>query len=445
VSAHKTERVSGTEKRVSWILDSGCTDHIVNDDSLLDEYVSLEKPIDVKLGDGRILRATKLGKVKANFEVYNKRSEITLHNVFYVEGMKQNLISYSKVTDKNKIMSYGNNSKIYNQYKELIALARKEGNLYHMISYVKTNVNKEMKVSLAKNNKMTLKEKWHRALGHVNFQYLNKMCSERWLTDLPSELESEFIKCAMCIEGKMSNQPFKNNRKKSQHILECIHTDVNGPHPTDGNNGEKYFVTFIDDYSKLAKVYCIKRKSEVSNCFIEYVNLVENITGKKVKNFVCDNGKEYMNSTMYNFIRDKGIHLIPCPPYVHELNGVAERYNRSIMDMARCLLKEANVNRKFWPEVIKAAAYLKNRTLTNTIENKSPYEIFFGEKPSAKHLKIYGSKVFVRVPDQLRKSKWDDKAKLGILLGYTETGYRILIDNKVINARHVDVIEGVYA
>lgn len=60
-----------------------------------------------------------------------------------------------------------------------------------------------------------------------------------------------------------------------------------------------------------------------------------------------------------------------------------------------------------------------------------------------KHLKIYWSKVFVRVPDQLRKSKWDDKAKLGILLGYTETGYKILIDNKVINARHVDVIEGV--
>ena len=133
--------------------------------------------------------------------------------------------------------------------------------------------------------------------------------------------------------------------------------------------------------------------------------------------------------------------MIPCPLYVHELNGVAERYNRSIMDMARCLLKEAKVNRMYWPEIIKAVAYLKNTIIANTIENKSPFEIFFKEKRNVNHLKIYGSKIFVRILEQLRKSKWDDKAKLGILLGYTETGYRILVNNRIIDVRHVDVIE----
>ena len=132
--------------------------------------------------------------------------------------------------------------------------------------------------------------------------------------------------------------------------------------------------------------------------------------------------------------------MIPCPPYVHELNGVAETYNRSITDMTRCLLKEAKVNRLYWPEIIRAAAYLKNRTIANTIENKSPFEIFFNKKPDVKHLKIYGSKVFVRIPEQSRKSKWDDKAKLGILLGYTETGYRILVNNRMIDASVICVI-----
>lgn len=111
------------------------------------------------------------------------------------------------------------------------------------------------------------------------------------------------------------------------------------------------------------------------------------------------------------------------------------------MDIARCLLKEAKVNRMFWPEVVKAAAYLKNRTLANTIERKSPYEIFFNERPNAKYLKVYGSKIFVRIPEQLRKSKWDDKVKLGVLLGYTETGYRVLVDNRIINTRYVNVIK----
>lgn len=126
---------------------------------------------------------------------------------------------------------------------------------------------------------------------------------------------------------------------------------------------------------------------------------------------------------------------------MHELNGVAERFNRSIMDMSRCLMSEAKVNRKYWPEIVKTAPYLKNRILANTIETKTPYELFFNERPSAKYLKIYGSKVFVRTPEQLRKTKWDDKAKVGILLGYSEMGYRVLINNKIIDARHVDIIE----
>ena len=88
-------------------------------------------------------------------------------------------------------------------------------------------------------------------------------------------------------------------------------------------------------------------------------------------------------------------------PYVHELNGTAERYNRAIMDSAGCLLAESKVEKRYWPEVVCAAAYLNNRTIANTVvRKKSPYEIFFGDKPDAKYLKLYGSKVFVRVPER---------------------------------------------
>lgn len=108
--------------------------------------------------------------------------------------------------------------------------------------------------------------------------------------------------------------------------------------------------------------------------------------------------------------------------------------------MGRCLMREAKIHRRYWPEIMKTVAYLKNRSIANTAENKTPYEIFFGKKPNVKHLKIYGSRVFVRVPEALRK-KWDDKAQLGVLVGYNENGYRVLINNRVINARHVQVVE----
>lgn len=126
---------------------------------------------------------------------------------------------------------------------------------------------------------------------------------------MPKELESEHMKCKICIQSKMHNLPFKNNRKQAKEILEIIHTDLNGPHSTVGNNGEKYFLSFVDEYSKLAKVYCIKSKSEVYDCFVQYINLVENLTDKRVKTIRCDNGKEYLNSNIYKFVKDKGIYI----------------------------------------------------------------------------------------------------------------------------------------
>ncbi|CAK1597951.1 unnamed protein product [Parnassius mnemosyne] len=288
---------------------------------------------------------------------------------------------------------------------------------------------------------MSKKEKLHRTMGHINFKNLESMCKNELLEGLPKDIEYEYLKCAICIENKMHNLPFHNNRRKAEEILEIVHTDLNGPHQTTGYNKEKYFLSFIDDYSKLVKVYCIRSKDEVYDYLLQYVNEVQNLTGKTIKELRFDNGKEYMNGRVFQFAKEKGIIIKPCPAYVHQLNGTAERYNRTLMDMGRCLLSEAKVERKFWPEVIKTAAYLKNRTLTNTIERKTPYEIFFKRKPSVQNLKLYGSRVFVRIREERRRSKWDKKAEVGILLGYTDTGYRVLINNRVIIARNCDIIE----
>lgn len=428
----------GNVCEIEWLLDSGCTDHLINTDKHFYEFVDLKTPAKVKLPDGKEIKATKLGNIKVKFNHKFGNSKITLQNVYYVEGIKRNLLSYSKITKTCTIVSKNHYSKIYDQNRLLLAEARKVNELYIMKSLVLENFENNI---YANSIKLTDKEKWHRALGHVNFDYLNKLVTNKLLNGLPEKLENCDMKCANCIQSKMTNIPFENDRTKTTGILELIHTDLNGPHNTVGFGGEKYFLTFVDDYSKCGKTYCIKNKSETADCLIEYVNLVENKFNVKVKKLQCDNGKEYLNQEIYKFIKQKGIELLPCPPYVHELNGVAERYNRSAMDIGRCLMREAKIDRIYWPEIIKTVSYLKNRTLANTVENKTPYEIFFGEKPNVKHLKIYGSRVFVRIPETLRKSKWDDKAKVGVLVGYNNNSYRVLVNGRIINARHVQVIE----
>ena len=72
-----------------------------------------------------------------------------------------------------------------------------------------------------------------------------------------------------------------------------------------GSDGEKFFLSFIDDYSNCSKVYCIKSKSETASCFNEYAKLVENKFNKRVKKLNCDNGKEYLNKEIYQFINEK--------------------------------------------------------------------------------------------------------------------------------------------
>ena len=84
--------------------------------------------------------------------------------------------------------------------------------------------------------------------------------------------------------------------------------------------------------------------------------------------------------------------------------------------------------------------YLKNRTITKTCENKTPIEILLRRKPNINNLRLYGSIVFVRISEFKINSKWHKKADIGILVGYENVGYRILVNNKIIIARHVEFI-----
>ena len=239
--------------QIDWILDSGCSDHIINDENLFSESKSLKNLINVKVGDGRILKGTKIGNVVTYFMVNGVRKKIKINNVYYVKNMDKNLISFAKVTDENKVESIGNFSKIYNRTNELIGVAYKEYGLYKMISFLERK-----EASVGNTEKMTEKEKFHRMLGHVSFQYLDTMSRDKLVDGSPENFEPVYLKCGTSIQNKMRNLPFRNDRSRASEILELVHTDLNGPHNTTGFDGSKYFLTFIDDYSKCAVVYTIK-------------------------------------------------------------------------------------------------------------------------------------------------------------------------------------------
>ena len=145
---------------LQWLLDSGCTDHIINSVDYFDKCIDLKEPINIYLGDNRYIKATKIGNVVSYFDAFGKKNEVNMSNVFYAEKMSTNLISFGKLTDNNTIISKGNIAKIIDKNNELIAVAYKENRIYKIKSILK---HRENYVNTAEcksnNNSMSLKGK----------------------------------------------------------------------------------------------------------------------------------------------------------------------------------------------------------------------------------------------------------------------------------------------
>jgi transposase InsO family protein len=122
-----------------------------------------------------------------------------------------------------------------------------------------------------------------------------------------------------------------------------IHSDVWGPAQNVSLGGSRYFVSFIDDYTRHTWIYLIKRKSEVFDRFRDLKGFVENEPGRKIRCLRSDSGKEYFSGQFNGYLRQMGIRREFSCRYMPEENGVAERKNRSIVEAAWAMLEEKSL------------------------------------------------------------------------------------------------------
>jgi hypothetical protein len=191
-------------------------------------------------------------------------------------------------------------------------------------------------------------------------------------------------------------------------------------------------------------VYFLKSKAEVAGVFLRFKNWVENQSGHKIQIVRSDNGTKYTSNKFAQFCHDAGIEHQYTTPYTPQQNGVSERKNRTIMEMARCLLFEKDLPKKFWAEAVNTAVFLLNRLPTRALQHKTPYEVWHGYKPSLQNLKVFGCLCFTHIP-QVKRDKLDRKAKAGIFVGYSNVtkGYRVYqpATEKVIISRDIKFVE----
>ena len=148
----------------------------------------------------------------------------------------------------------------------------------------------------------------------------------------------------------------------------------------------------------MAWVYPLKRKSDAYVIFRQWKPLVENETGECSMLFRTDNGGEYTSDAFVEYLQNEGIHHQTTTPHTSAENGKSECLHRTIMNHACAIQCDSNLPPNMWREAMKAASHLKNRTPTRTLEDKTPFEMWYGERPDVSHLRKLGCKVWVHIP-----------------------------------------------
>lgn len=200
---------------------------------------------------------------------------------------------------------------------------------------------------------------WHQRLGHVKGTTLKKLGETNNII-----FKDGLSFCKGCVEGKLSKKPFKSvGDIRSTHKLQLVHSDI-CTMEIESMGGSKYFVTFIDDYSRYCTVYFMKSKAEV----LDKLRLFQAETrrhGYTIATLRSDNGGEYTSNEFTEYLRSQGIYQELTAPYTPDQNGVSERFNRTLCEFARAMLCHADLSKSYWAEVLSTAAYIRNRVSTS--------------------------------------------------------------------------------
>jgi transposase InsO family protein len=211
---------------------------------------------------------------------------------------------------------------------------------------------------------------------------------------------NDIDKCEFCSQAKITKSSHKSVIRKTEP-MELIHSDICELDGTLTRNNKRYFITFIDDFSDYTVVYLMKNKSDAFDMFKMFVNEIENQFSMKIKRFRSDRGTEYNSSLFIDFYKQHGIIHETTAPYSPEMNGKAERKNRTLTELVVAIMLTSGAASHWWGEIILTVCYVLNR-VPKSKEMVSPYEKLKKRQPNLSYLRTWGCLAYVRIPDPKR-------------------------------------------
>jgi hypothetical protein len=430
--AFKSPQYDQSQSKI-WYLDSGCSNHMCG---IKEWFFDLDTNFreTVRLGDNSQMKVVGKGNVKLQLNGITQ----VVTGVYYIPELKNNLLSIGQLQQKQITVVFKNDyCKVYHQEKGLLMTSQMATNkLYPIIA--------EAKLACLQSKCEDITNLWHCRYGHLNFKSLIHLQQKNMVRGLPKLEDSKQV-CSDCLIGKQHRDSIPKTSNCSSTIrLELVHSDICGPITPASNSNSRYILTFIDDFSRKTWIYFLLNKSSALDQFKNFRSMVEKETGEVIACLRTYRGGEFTSIDFRNYCEENGIKRQLTAAYTPQQNGIAERKNRTLLDMVRSMISSKNIPKSFWAEAVNWANYVLNRSPAAAINDVTPEEAWSTIKPSVKHFRVFGCIAYAHVPDAQRK-KLDNKSVKCIFLGVSEESkaYRLYnpVTKKKIISRDVVFIE----
>lgn len=413
-------------------LDSGATAYVVNSRDLLSNF-KFSSNESVSTASGEEFTIQGMGERLLNFGSHT----LNLSNVILCESIQANFISVRALADKGFKTTFIDDQAIVTFKEETVfhASIEKETDLYKVI-HVSPSIN------AINYSAVDLIYKWHIRLGHISIQKL-KVISDKIKIKIPNDFK---IDCTVCNMKKLSKLPFNSSLSKSAiRPGQEFHMDLSGKIRIFNKQHFSYFLLFTDVFSRYTHLFLLKRKNEVAEVFEYFTKLIRNkFNNIPIEKVHSDNGSEFINQQIKSICESEGITqsftTINCP----QENGIVERNNRSVEQLARSLLKQANLKTEFWPYAVMHAVILKNRLPHSSLKDNIPFDLFHNiEFTDYNRFSVFGAKCFYVLEKSERQSKFSETSKEAIYLGKSSdsSGSYVFdpVKNCVLVRRHIKI------
>jgi len=226
--------------------------------------------------------------------------------------------------------------------------------------------------------------------------HLNKLVSNELVYGLPKlKFEKEHV-CESCQRGKQTRKYFNlKTCVSTSEPLELLHMDLFGPSRTLSLGGNLYALVVVDDFSRYTWTLFLHTKKEAYSEFKKLAKKLQNSCCNNIGAIRSDHGGEFQNEKFISFCNKLGISHKFSAPRTPQQNGVVERKNMSLKELARTILNDFALPKCLWDDAVSTTCYVMNCVLIQPILKKTPYELLNGRKPNVSHLKVFGCKCYI--------------------------------------------------